>query len=46
MSGRTVNRNTPGSRCGYRSSYVRNCRCVACTLASALHTRRSNTLAA
>lgn len=46
LHGMVIDRNTGGARCGYRSSYGRNCRCCACTFAAALHTRRENAIAA
>lgn len=46
LKGDVVDRNTDGARCGYRSSYARNCRCPACTFVAALNTRRLNTMAA
>lgn len=46
LAGRIVNRNTAGARCGYVATYVKNCRCAACTLAMALDRRRKRTLEA
>lgn len=44
LGGDMIDRNTSDARCGYRSSYGRNCRCVACVYVVAFHTRMSNVL--
>lgn len=42
--GRVLNRNGPGARCGYVSTYSRGCRCTSCEVASALQYHRSKTI--
>ena len=46
LARQVIDQNTAAARCGYRSTYGRNCRCSACTLAKLLDKRRSRVIAA